>query len=515
MMVRETNKATYGAIGDEIRQKRANPQYPRFREEFSRHMSFRGWPKPQIKPGKLAAAGFFYLGEADKVTCFECGLEINEWKIGEDPMIEHRRDSPDCRFINGLPCGNVPSGSENAATESATKRRACSPSTGAISRSVTPSVIGGATILQGILNCPTMNAELINVEETSNKEERNGKSTAAGASEKPLGKGKATTSETRRRNPWKEAKISSRHTVSPPRIGDGYLLAPVEIEVSHDETGLYRTDSDEKIHKYSMCVAPPPPPQAEKLLTSKSNNSKRLIFDFSNYDTRVESFKEWPQGLTQSPESMADAGFYYLGVGDKVKCFSCKGMWFTWMPSNSPWEEHAKDEPNCGYVIERKGKNYIQDISLKYSPDKTIAETMAYYRSFCEKKIQTVDRKRGPLSVIDRNALAGRIPAGFVSPAARLDDVVFENLCRYCGKRRVGGIYVPCTHAVACYQCAEIADQCDICHKDIINVKKMVILPERPYTEYEKEVSPMMMQEARDLTTATIRTLQALGNYQL
>ena len=36
---------------------------------------------------------------------------------------------------------------------------------------------------------------------------------------------------------------------------------------------------------------------------------------YSTYDTRLESFREhnWPPGMPQKPEQLAEAGFYYLG----------------------------------------------------------------------------------------------------------------------------------------------------------------------------------------------------------
>lgn len=48
------------------------------------------------------------------------------------------------------------------------------------------------------------------------------------------------------------------------------------------------------------CVVPHTPPRFEK---------------YSIEVHRLESFKDksWPIGLTQSPEELANAGFYYLG----------------------------------------------------------------------------------------------------------------------------------------------------------------------------------------------------------
>lgn len=76
--------------------------------ETARLESFRNWPVPYMEPSRLAAAGFYFTGEADIVKCFECRIEIYKWLKGDDPMADHKRESPNCRFICRTPCGNVP-----------------------------------------------------------------------------------------------------------------------------------------------------------------------------------------------------------------------------------------------------------------------------------------------------------------------------------------------------------------------------------------------------------------------
>ncbi|XP_061927096.1 death-associated inhibitor of apoptosis 1-like isoform X2 [Apis cerana] len=78
--------------------------------EEARLQSFKNWPVSYIKPEKLAAAGFYYTGECDKVRCFECQVEICQWVQGDIPMVDHQRWSARCRFICKINCGNVPIG---------------------------------------------------------------------------------------------------------------------------------------------------------------------------------------------------------------------------------------------------------------------------------------------------------------------------------------------------------------------------------------------------------------------
>lgn len=79
----------------------------RYRFESNRLQSFWNWPCPWIKLRNLAAAGFYYNGEDDRVTCFACSVQLCRWEYDDDPMIEHRRWSAQCPFIRNVPCGNV------------------------------------------------------------------------------------------------------------------------------------------------------------------------------------------------------------------------------------------------------------------------------------------------------------------------------------------------------------------------------------------------------------------------
>ncbi|XP_011630441.1 baculoviral IAP repeat-containing protein 3-like isoform X2 [Pogonomyrmex barbatus] len=83
-----------------------------YRLESARLESFKSWPCLWMKPEKLAAAGFYYTGESDKVKCFECQIEICEWQADDNPMVDHQRWSGRCRFVRNIPCGNVPIGTD-------------------------------------------------------------------------------------------------------------------------------------------------------------------------------------------------------------------------------------------------------------------------------------------------------------------------------------------------------------------------------------------------------------------
>nr|KAG5702855.1 hypothetical protein BaRGS_001937 [Batillaria attramentaria] len=63
--------------------------------------------------------------------------------------------------------------------------------------------------------------------------------------------------------------------------------------------------------------------------------------------TRCNTFSGWPHAETHTPEEMSDAGFYYTGHSDLVRCFYCKGGLKSWAEHLRPWVEHARFFPEC------------------------------------------------------------------------------------------------------------------------------------------------------------------------
>ncbi|XP_052061192.1 inhibitor of apoptosis protein-like [Mytilus californianus] len=85
--------------------------------------------------------------------------------------------------------------------------------------------------------------------------------------------------------------------------------------------------------------------------------------------SRLDSFKYWPTHLTQSPDEMATAGFFFTGSEDHCRCFFCGGGLKNWEPGDDPWVEHARWYQNCAFVRQSKGDSFIEDVHTnKYIP---------------------------------------------------------------------------------------------------------------------------------------------------
>ncbi|KAK3576270.1 hypothetical protein CHS0354_027716 [Potamilus streckersoni] len=80
---------------------------------------------------------------------------------------------------------------------------------------------------------------------------------------------------------------------------------------------------------------------------------------YQAYSVRLASFARWPSNIKQRPEQVADAGFYFTGLQDVVRCFACDGGLKNWDPDDEPWVEHARWFSQCPFVKRVKGQEFV------------------------------------------------------------------------------------------------------------------------------------------------------------
>lgn len=68
-------------------------------------------------------------------------------------------------------------------------------------------------------------------------------------------------------------------------------------------------------------------------------------------EARLQTLSSWPSTAPVRPRDLAQAGLYYLGVGDRVQCFCCGGMLAGWEPGDVAWAEHTKHFPYCFFIL--------------------------------------------------------------------------------------------------------------------------------------------------------------------
>ena len=92
----------------------------------------------------------------------------------------------------------------------------------------------------------------------------------------------------------------------------------------------------------------------------------------TSLDSRLQMFNDnslrWSQVRIRATSlQMAQAGLYYLGERDRVKCYYCNGGLQNWDVGDNPWFEHAKWFPLCEYVLRNKGPEYVERVNHRFS----------------------------------------------------------------------------------------------------------------------------------------------------
>ena len=65
-----------------------------------RMVTFNSWPKQMVqKPEEMVSSGFYYTGHGDVVQCFHCGISLKYWSRTDRSNMEHRKHSPQCKFL--------------------------------------------------------------------------------------------------------------------------------------------------------------------------------------------------------------------------------------------------------------------------------------------------------------------------------------------------------------------------------------------------------------------------------
>ncbi|XP_017101434.2 death-associated inhibitor of apoptosis 1 [Drosophila bipectinata] len=201
---------------------------------------------------------------------------------------------------------------------------------------------------------------------------------------------------------------------------------------------------------------------------------------------RLRTFEAWPRNLKQKPPQLAEAGFFYTGVGDRVRCFSCGGGLKDWDDNDEPWEQHALWLSQCRFVKLMKGQLYIDSLAAKpvASEEKEDTPPVASSTSATEtsEEASSGSGDVAPSSVASTAArrifdkIAEATSADVPPPASSNSGspaIPEEKMCKICYGAEYNTAFLPCGHVVACAKCASSVTKCPLCRKPFTDVMRV------------------------------------------
>lgn len=88
------------AVENDRQTEQSNPlkQWFPYAYEDKRLETFKNWPHEQPTKYAMAEAGFYFLGHPvmDRVGCFYCNGLFEAWEPTDNPLLKHKRLSPNC-----------------------------------------------------------------------------------------------------------------------------------------------------------------------------------------------------------------------------------------------------------------------------------------------------------------------------------------------------------------------------------------------------------------------------------
>ncbi|XP_059479649.1 baculoviral IAP repeat-containing protein 7-B-like [Neocloeon triangulifer] len=143
---------------------------------------------------------------------------------------------------------------------------------------------------------------------------------------------------------------------------------------------------------------------------------------YSLSSNRLDSYKNWPKSLSQTPEVLSQSGFFYTDSGDRVICFHCNLGLKDWATGDHPFSEHAKWNSGCQFLIMQVGSSFIE---------RTLHTNIT-------NQVNEMELARAP-----------------------------SNLqCLKCQQRHLSKVCLPCGHANFCGSCS--AEKCQVCDLEIL-----------------------------------------------
>ncbi|CAC5382816.1 XIAP [Mytilus coruscus] len=460
-----------------------------------RSYSFAKWPPTaKIWPIELAKAGFFSLGDDLKLQCSFCGIrtDVREWDVNTKPLDKHAELNPQCEYLNSF--GDFSSSRLNESKNS-----------------VECKTDDQKSLSKYDQTCLSYHEDSHELWKSKQRE------------------GDCDVSKTFLQPPqgfvFKYESYSSYEVRL--KTFDKWKFGEKQNPRNLSESGYFYTGEGDIVRCFCCDLGLAEWDESDDPWTEHARHSPRCWFllrtkgkDFvekiqlawrkiynpkhAAYDdklSRMATFEGvWRSDIEQTPEILADAGFFYEGEEDVVRCHYCDGGLRNWEPKDVPWEEHARWFPFCKFVIKMKGREYIDEIKAKYETaiqepnTETSLSNGALVNSILEMGFQMKDimyaaneytKDKGNthynaedlLNILIERHEAEKLKQQFEGlsidenqkeedpeKVREVNKELKKNMmCIRCEKNTKSILFVECGHRVTCETCANDVDFCPYC----------------------------------------------------
>ena len=165
-------------------------------------------------------------------------------------------------------------------------------------------------------------------------------------------------------------------------------------------------------------------------------NSKE---DYSDFQVRLASFKNWPNSHPIKPYDLAHAGHVYFNYDDHTICFDCKREYRQWDESHSPYEKHKS-----GCSTWSKSFSIYRTVQFRKKMPKNVSLKM---KDVSRKSYRQLLEENRPLKK--------------------------PKLCKLCEEKERCIIYMPCEHFISCVACSKLYKTCFVCMRTVLKTKRI------------------------------------------
>jgi len=113
--------------------------------------------------------------------------------------------------------------------------------------------------------------------------------------------------------------------------------------------------------------------------------------DLDQLSVRCRTYLLWPGWAPRSvePARLAEAGLYFTGEEDAVRCYGCRETFSGWKDGDDPFDVHRRRRPTCPVVVSCRRPPPCSAVKL---PDDVLVDGESTCKTAAEDRIDVTTR---------------------------------------------------------------------------------------------------------------------------